>query len=257
MLRNSKDGEFLKRGIMKVEEVTSSIRTTTEWKNESVGKDLSLRAAAVIDDLVERCEPILKGLALLESKLPKDLQYHRASHTYDVLSEAILLAVIDKLDSHSIELLALAAVFHDTGYIEQSTQNEPIGVRYAKYYMEKSGYSPMDIEVVAAAIMDTTMHFIPALSTIIQVPTTHLGRYLADADLGNFGRDDFLEKSKSVFAELKGKIWDDASEDEQSEFLKGSAQLLRAHSWHTTAARSTREVTKKQNIRRVERLIND
>ena len=188
---------------------------------------------------------ISETLAILQKKLPSDLRYHSFAHTIEVLRDAIEFALTDKLTARSIELLALAAVTHDAGFIQSRVNNEEIGAKYARDTMMKAGsYSHEEIRLVERMILDTALVQIDG--ALRQVPHTELSKYLLDADLGNFGRDDFFHKSDLQREELG---------EDLIPFRVKTLQLLSAHTWLTNAALATRQSKKEQNLAKLKTLI--
>ena len=188
---------------------------------------------------------ISETLAILQKKLPSDLRYHSFAHTLEVLRDVIEFALTDKLPARSIELLALAAVTHDVGFIQSRVDNEGIGAKYACDVMMKAGgYSHEEIRLVERMILDTALVHIDG--ALRQVPHTELSKYLLDADLGNFGRDDFFHKSDLQREELG---------EDLIPFRAKTLQLLSAHVWLTNAAMTTRQSKKEENVAKLKVLI--
>jgi len=192
-------------------------------------------------DTVERMRsiPLIRdGLKLLKEKLPHNLSYHSCAHTDEVLRDALLFGLVDTLSPRSLELLAIAAVLHDVGFIHSPQANEPIAARYAREAMLKAGvYTQQEIDLVERMILDTA----PVCEDghIRYIPNTELSKYLLDADVGNFGRDDFHTKSELMRAE---------SGQDEKHFHAQTLQLLTAHQWHTPAAKTLRQTTKEANL---------
>jgi predicted metal-dependent HD superfamily phosphohydrolase len=188
---------------------------------------------------------VSEPLAILQRELPATLRYHSFAHTLEVLRDVIEFALIDKLPARDIELLALAAVTHDAGFIHTRTDNETIGARYAREIMIKAGeYSEKEIQLVERMILDTAL--VRVDGSLRQVPHTELSKYLLDADLGNFGRDDFFEKSELQREELGEAV---------SPFRVKTLSLLSAHTWLTNAAKTTRQHKKDENVAKLKTLI--
>ena len=59
---------------------------------------------------------IAKAFEMLDA-LPDYLRYHAKSHTEDVFHEAVLFGMVDGLGGKEIERLAVAAAWHDVGYL--------------------------------------------------------------------------------------------------------------------------------------------
>ena len=106
--------------------------------------------------------PIIQEAFRVLDKLPDNLVYHNNKHTEDALHEAVFFATADKLPDREIELLGIAAVYHDAGFIKTPKANEPIGAKMAKEAMTREGgYTPEEIQMVVEAIEDTAVNFDP------------------------------------------------------------------------------------------------
>lgn len=185
--------------------------------------------------------PLIKrAFDLLAAKSSAALFYHCIGHSEDVLREAIRFGVEDGLDQHKLELLAIAAAYHDLGFIDAVYENnEIIGARYAEEAMRKVGsYSEDDIQAVRTMILDTEVQF--KNETVIQVPTTELSRYLCDADLSNLGREDFFEKSEQRYLEL--------GSPDRNLYRRNLIKFLSSHKWHTPAAERLRTEARDDNL---------
>ncbi len=181
---------------------------------------------------------VREALERLSTSLPDSLTYHTVEHTRDVLQEAITLAQEDGLSAREIELLAIASAWHDIGYIHALKQNEPLAAReLGAYLIDNPQYATDEIELMQRMILDTAL--VPEHNTRVQKPHTKLSRYLLDADLANFGRDDFFEKSALQMQETGM---------EQRAFRKTTLALLQAHTWLTPAASHKWTDKKEANI---------
>ena len=189
-------------------------------------------------EAMQKLPVVRRTLELLKEKLPRELYYHSAPHTDDVLSETLRFALTDKLSPREIELLAIAAACHDVGFITRPAMNESLGAEHARLEMTKAGgYTEEEIALVERMILDTAL-----VETAVgpkQIPSTNLSRYLLDADLSNFGRDDFFDKGELQRKELGV---------DQEIFRKNSFALLNAHRWLTNAAMKLRQNKKEQNL---------
>ena len=57
-------------------------------------------------------------LSRLEDELDSRLGYHNIAHTLDVLEQAEVIAIQEKVtDKHDVLLLKTAAIFHDSGFL--------------------------------------------------------------------------------------------------------------------------------------------
>ena len=137
-------------------------------------------------------DPIVTGiLDRLRSGLDASLAYHRPAHTEDVVQQALTLATLDALDAHSMLLIAVAAAFHDAGFLVTRSGHESISADMASSAMTgDKRFSQTDIDLVADMIMDTQVY----QTGPVHRTNTPLSAWLLDADLANFGRDDFFEQ---------------------------------------------------------------
>jgi predicted metal-dependent HD superfamily phosphohydrolase len=180
------------------------------------------------------------GLSLLQGSLPDTLFYHTYSHTVDVLEAALNYATEDRIGNREIELLAIAAVYHDAGFLDKSLDNESLGAERAASAMKVLGcYSEDEINQVKTVILDTIVKQTPAGPR--QIPSTELSKYLLDGDMTNLGRDDFFEKGRLLQREL--------GIDSELDFLKNSLEVMVAHTWHSAPAIRQRSAQKEANLK--------
>ena len=103
-----------------------------------------------------KAEPlVIETVEHLGSTLDPTLYYHSPDHTKDVLRQTMELAEADALNSRDVLLLAIAAAFHDAGFLEQRPKNEPIGAQMAVQAMSASGrFSQAEQDLLEQMILD-------------------------------------------------------------------------------------------------------
>ena len=178
--------------------------------------------------------------------LPAELCYHNKQHTSEVLHDALMFAMIDgEVSKKEMELLGIAAAFHDTGFVVSSKENEPIGAKFAEKSMRKHRYSEEDISQVKLMILDTQLKPVTENGkfTLRQFSNSTLSGFLLDADVSNFGRRDFPIKTDLVYTETKAQ--------DPVKFFSFVEGLLSSHSWQTEAAAAVCQVCKNKNIENV------
>ena len=85
---------------------------------------------------------ILKNVTeLLNEKLPKYLTYHNTAHTIYVLKKAIDIAKKEHRSLPELELIKLAALYHDIGFTKTHIEHEKVGCEIAKKQLKDFGYS--------------------------------------------------------------------------------------------------------------------
>ena len=190
-------------------------------------------------------EIIASILDRLSEELPNDLHYHAAPHTFDVFSEAIRFSILDDLDQNDVELLAIAAAYHDAGYLESPIDNEHIGAEMAKRAMQAHSYKESQIELVRGMILDTKL--VKTESGYRQVARSELSKYLLDADLSNLGRDDFFQKAELQRREVAF---------DRPLFYQQLLHFLSIHNWQTEIAKQLRNIQKQANIQQLKRMLD-
>jgi len=125
--------------------------------------------------------------ALLHEKLPPWSVYHNYEHTLEVVEACEEIGKASKLSKEEIEVALLAAWFHDTGHVEQSSGHEAKSVSIAEDFLREHLYPEAKIEAVSAAILATEV------SARARNPVQMV---LRDADILHAGRKDFFAKSQ-------------------------------------------------------------
>lgn len=168
------------------------------------------------------------------AKLPEHLTYHNLDHTAYVLDQVIFLAKESHVSEEDLHLLKLAALFHDTGFIDNPKNHEEKGCKIAEKYLANE-YSSDELKKIYGMIMATK---------IPQSPSNHLENILADADLEYLGTDQFEKIGETLFEELKHfnpdftvQAWDELQ-----------LVFMEKHHYHTEYCRIHREPKKQENL---------
>ena len=184
-----------------------------------------------------KAEPlVIETVEHLASTLDPTLYYHSPDHTKDVLRQTMELAEQDALDSRDVLLLAIAAAFHDAGFLEQRPKNEPIGAQMAVQAMSASGrFSQAEQDLVEQMILDTQL----VMEGPAQISNSRLSPWLLDADLANLGRDDFWDQTRLLAKELEIDI---------ASMLPMTRALMQRHDWQSPAGRRLFAAKKEANF---------
>lgn len=168
------------------------------------------------------------------AKLPEHLTYHNLDHTAYVLDQVVFLAKESHVSEEDLHLLKLAALFHDTGFIDNPKNHEEKGCKIAEKYLANE-YSSDELKKIYGMIMATK---------IPQSPSNHLENILADADLEYLGTDQFEKIGETLFEELKHfnpdftvQAWDELQ-----------LVFMEKHHYHTEYCRIHREPKKQENL---------
>lgn len=163
--------------------------------------------------------------------LSPTLFYHTIAHTLDVFTCAREIARLEGVSDVELELIQVAALLHDTGFLKVADGHEEVSCQYAQAYLGEIGFSAVEIDDICSMIRATK---------IPQNPINHLGEILADADLDYLGRDDFYAIADLLFQELqtRGVVGDQRTWDLiQQNFLE-------KHTYFTKTSKDRRAAKK-------------
>jgi uncharacterized protein len=132
-------------------------------------------------------------LDMLRSELPKQYYYHNPEHTLYVQEKTLEIGRNEGCSEHELNLLDIAALWHDTGYTRIYKNHEEQSCQLARHYLPEYGISSADIDTICSIIMATK---------IPQSPKNKLEEIIADADLEYLGTETFENKSQDLFHEL-------------------------------------------------------
>ncbi len=171
----------------------------------------------------------------LQSELPSYLTYHNAAHSAYVLGTANFLAQEENLTESEHTLVAVAALYHDSGFLMGEYKHEESGCDVARAELLAFGYTHDEIELICGMIMATRLP---------QTPHTNLERIVADADLFYLGTDKYLETSEKLYTEwlhvkpsFNRELWFDIQ-----------VNFLLNHRYHTAYGLEVLEPVKQANL---------
>jgi len=176
----------------------------------------------------------------VSKRLMGNLPYHNFSHAEDVYKTVITLGTMGNVNYEDMFLLKTAALLHDIIVVPRAKDNEERSAEFTRIYLPTIGYSSYHVEKIANMILATK---------VPQNPKNFLEQIICDADLDNFGREDFLELGEKVREELGlhgGKDW-----------YLSELKLLKGHRYHTEMARKLRDHGKEANIQKLEKMLQD
>jgi uncharacterized protein len=185
-------------------------------------KNWDLLCHTVIDTLIEKLAPFLT--------------YHDWKHTEHVIKIAEYIALQEHIPEDDILLIKTAALFHDAGFINDTSENhEEESIRLAKIKLPEFDYTNQEIEIIAGMIRATS---------IPQKPKTKLECILADADLEYLGTDTFKFIGNKLYQEMKYTNPNLRPE----EWNEIQIHFLQSHSYHTPYCILNRTPEKEKNL---------
>ena len=186
------------------------------------------QARSYVLDILRKCE---------------NYPYHNPAHTLGVYDRATYIALAENVDGEDMEDLQLSCLFHDTGFTEQYSKNEFIGVKIARRWLEAHEYPVERIEKIEGIIMATVL---------FSKPRTLLQEIIQDADLDNIGTKEEFFFSQRYLSELRtiGNI--DISDCSYWQFVY---TLLTKYKFHTKTARKERHDQLSRDVEHMEKFI--
>ncbi|MEM0939308.1 MAG: HD domain-containing protein [Bacteroidota bacterium] len=178
-------------------------------------------------------------ITLLSEQLSTDITYHSINHTQDVVRASNEIAEKQKFSEEEIEILNIAAWFHDVGYIKGSQNHEDRSAVIAGEYLEKRNYPEEKIKQVKGCILATKMP---------QKPKNALQKTICDADLMHLASEDYFKKADLLHNEIeKTKL----CKIPENEWLKMNQEFLTGHCFFTEYAQKTYYSAVQENLRKV------
>jgi predicted metal-dependent HD superfamily phosphohydrolase len=172
-----------------------------------------------------------------------DICYHNIDHTLEVVDAVEMIGRACKISDQELEILKVAAWFHDTGYYLGCADHEKTSAEIARKYLLQHHADVEFIASVEALILSTK---------IPQNPQNLLEKIICDADLYHLSSVNFFEKSELLLQEfsftdknMTPEIW-----------LAKSKEFIEAHNYHTKFGREKLFPQLKKNLKILNSKIN-
>ncbi|WP_209319646.1 Pycsar system effector family protein [Ancylomarina longa] len=178
--------------------------------------------------------------SLIEETHQSIYTYHNLEHTQRVVKHAAKIGQESDLSEDEMEILLLAAWFHDSGYYEDFTRHEEIGAQKAIKFLEERNYSQEKIEQVTEAIRHTKVPHIPCNLPICDA--------LCDADLQHLSSKNYMKISESL-REEKGALLQ--HELAPKLYWEQTLIFLKEHKYKTKYGRKVLAKKKEANYQKV------
>ncbi len=194
-------------------------------------------------DIVKKVEEYASGI--LNTEIAEQWTYHDLYHTTRVVEAAKMIGKESGLSEDEIEIVTIAAWFHDTGYREGCHQHEQRGALCAREYLESVGYPNESIIKVEGCIMATQMP---------QNPTNLLEMVMCDADLHHLACDDYAEMAAKMHKEvqiIKEK------EIPQEEWDEMNYNFFKDHQYFTDYGKAQLEPLKTANLKTIKKKLKE
>jgi predicted metal-dependent HD superfamily phosphohydrolase len=178
----------------------------------------------------------------MKKDLPGALYYHNVPHVLDVVEAAERIGHAEGITAHEMELLLVAAWYHDSGFLFGPDNHEKMGCEIVREHLPAMGFSQSEIDIICGLIMATR---------VPQSPCNHLEKIMCDADLDYLGRDDFYTIGNNIYREfLQRKLVANETEWNQMQ-----VQFLESHNYFTETAIRQRKAAKEKHLGEIRKLL--
>ena len=174
-----------------------------------------------------------------DKKIAAEYVYHDLTHTLNVVEETREIGSKSNISKKEMELLEIAAWFHDTGYDEGAENHEQRSSQYAIDFLAAYNYSPEDIATITQLIMATQMP---------HNPQNLLEQIISDADMSHLGKKIYWDRCGRVRQELLMTKSVVMSEQEWVDF---ELDFMINHQYSTPVAN---ELFNKQKLKHIKQL---
>ena len=178
-----------------------------------VDKELLTKATAYVE-------------ALFRAKKPDWVKFHTFRHARAVVKACQEIGAACGLTEEDLEVVTLAAWFHDTGYLEGIEGHEEKSVEIGSAFLRGNGYPEEKIARIAGCIRATKLP---------QNPKNLLEQVLCDADIAHLASKRFFEVTELIRSEIEHRMRLKLTE---AEWLTMNTNFVSGHPYHTECARS-------------------
>lgn len=192
----------------------------------------------IVDQSKSHCVKLLT----IQNKLI--LPFHNLQHTLEVFRNVRNIGQHEAVSVEDLEILQIAALFHDTGMIDKFMGHEEVSASNANTFLRNISYSEDKIQKVITCIMATKMP---------QAPQSKLSSILCDADLFHLGCSGYLIKNELLRHEWQINLNIRYTDDEWQHL---NLNFLKEHHYFTSYCQNVLDEKKHENWLLIEKQIN-
>ena len=188
-----------------------------------------------LNQLLPDVEEYVTGLFTRE--WPDGLVYHNIDHTLRVVKNAELIGTHENLNEEEMDMVKIAAWFHDVGYLKKYKDHEEFSIQIASGFLNSKGADREHVDRITGCIRSTVFP---------QNPADKISAVLCDADMMHLG----MVHYPGIIGKLKDE-WEIMGVRSLSEkkFIKTSIKTLMNHKFHTAYCRKELTGIKEQNLK--------
>ncbi|MEO1257474.1 MAG: Pycsar system effector family protein [Bacteroidota bacterium] len=165
--------------------------------------------------------------------------FHDIQHVRNVVGAVKLVGEGCGINGRQIELLQLAAWFHDTGYVEGAEGHEERSCKFAVDFLSRHNVPEQDLDVITRCIMATKLPF---------KPKDLLEEVMCDGDLSHLGKDIYWDRCGRLRQEL---LMTRSIMMSEQEWIQFEIDFMGNHHYFTEAAQDLYGKRKEKHIRQL------
>ncbi len=172
------------------------------------------------DFIVQESETFIRDL--FEKEIQENLKYHDIIHTEYVAGMADRIGKNSGLNQEELQIVIVAAWFHDSGFVSRSDGHEEESQNIARKFLSSKEMPEEFIDKVLICIEATKMPQNPGDNLLAQV--------VCDADMAYLSEDFYMGRTA-----LLRKEWNHESETKISKksYYQETVDLFKNHKYHT------------------------
>lgn len=174
--------------------------------------------------------------SLFQAYLPSTLVFHDLVHIQQVADAVKKIGQACRLPASDLELLVIAAWFHDVGYIAGYQDHVELGQEIAKNWLVQEGMPATDRMKIIKCIGATQMP---------QNPRTILEEVICDADLIHLSAEDYPNRLSMLREEWESTF---GKKNSERSWLTSNIDFLANHFYLTNYGQKVLEERKEKNI---------
>jgi len=181
----------------------------------------------------------------LKESLPLEFTYHNLDHTQEVFEAVTELGINSVLPDEELEIIQVAAWFHDTGFVKGYLDHEYRSVEIAKEFLKSIHCPEKKIKRITDIII---------MTELANTPETLSEKIIRDADILHIAKEDFFSKCLALRSE-----WENTGCKKfvESDWLQSCLDFISQTVFFTDYANLKYERGRQKNITCLREIINE
>lgn len=174
-----------------------------------------------------------------QKKIGAEYVFHDLNHTRGVMEAVTEIGNDSNISERELQLLQVAAWFHDSGYDQGAEGHEERSCRYAVGFLSKFDLPDQDLDLITRCIMATRLPF---------KPKDLLEEIICDADLSHLGKQSYWDRTGRLRQEMlltRGKMMT------EQDWVEFELAFMTNHRYFTTVAEELYNERKLKHIKQL------